>query len=121
MSTNILIVDDAPFVRRTLKKILEEAGFNVVGEAGDGNEAVTMYGSLKPDLVTMDITMPELDGIDAVRAIIKQDPNAKIVMCSAVGQQDKVVDAVRAGAKDFIVKPFKKERVLSAIEGALQK
>ena len=116
MSIRLLIVDDAPFMRRSLSKLAEERGWKVVGEAANGKEAVDQYIAIKPDIVTMDITMPEMDGIEAVKAIMALDPKARIVMCTALGQQDMVVDAVRAGAKDFIVKPFKKERVFAAIE-----
>lgn len=121
MSIRILIVDDAPFMRRTLAKLFDEKGWQVVGEAANGAEAVAQFGQLQPDIVTMDITMPEMDGISAVKAIMSQHPAARIIMCSAVGQQDMIVDAVRAGAKDFIVKPFQKDRVLAAVEGALKK
>ncbi len=120
MSIRLLIVDDAPFVRRSLSKIAEERGWQVVGEAGNGKEAVDQYLALKPDIVTMDITMPEMDGITAVKEIMGRDPAARIIMCTALGQQDMVVEAVRAGARDFIVKPFKKERVFAAIEGVLK-
>ena len=119
MTVRMLVVDDAPFVRRSLSKIAEERGWQVIGEASNGREAVEQYLALKPDIVTMDITMPDMDGISAVKEIMKADPQARIVMCTALGQQDMVVDAVRAGARDFIVKPFKKERVLSAIEAVL--
>lgn len=121
MSIRILIVDDAPFMRRTLAKLFEEKGWEVVGEAGNGKEAVDQFGALQPDIVTMDITMPEMDGITAVKVIVASHPAAKIIMCSAVGQQDMIVDAVKAGAKDFIVKPFQKDRVLAAVESAFKK
>lgn len=121
MSIRILIVDDAPFMRRTLAKLFDEAGWQVVGEAANGVEALSQYAALQPDIVTMDITMPEMDGITAVKQICASHPGARIIMCSAVGQQDMIVDAVKAGAKDFIVKPFQKDRVLSAVEGALKK
>lgn len=121
MSIRILIVDDAPFMRRTLAKLFDEKGWQVVGEASNGAEAVSQFAALNPDIVTMDITMPEMDGITAVKQIVAHHPAARIIMCSAVGQQDMIVDAVRAGAKDFIVKPFQKDRVIAAIEGALSK
>lgn len=121
MSIRILIVDDAPFMRRTLAKLFDEKGWQVVGEAANGNEAVAQYASLTPDVVTMDITMPEMDGITAVKQIMSSHPAARIIMCSAVGQQDMIVEAVKAGAKDFIVKPFQKDRVIAAVEGALKK
>ncbi|GAA0115836.1 response regulator [Clostridium senegalense] len=111
----VLIVDDATFMRMMIKDILEKNGFEVVGEAQNGIKAVELYKSEKPDVVTMDITMPDMDGIEAVKAIKEFDPNAKIVMCSAMGQQSMVMDAIRAGAKDFIVKPFQADRVLEAI------
>lgn len=112
----ILIVDDAAFMRMMLKDILTKNGFEVVGEAKDGLEAVEMYNRLRPDLVTMDVTMPNMDGVQAVKAIKQLDPNAKIIMCSAMGQKSVVMDSVMAGAKDFIIKPFQKEKVLEAIE-----
>lgn len=116
MSVKVLVVDDAPFMRNSLRKLLAEKGWEVIGEAGNGKEALTQYEALKPDVVTMDITMPEMDGISAVKAIIQKDPRAKVVMCSALGQQDRIVEAIRSGARDFIVKPFQKERVYAAIE-----
>ncbi|MNX87324.1 Chemotaxis protein CheY [compost metagenome] len=108
-------------MRRCISKLLEERGWEVVGEACSGREAIALYPTLKPDVVTMDITMPDGDGITAAKAIIAEDPSARIVMCSAVGQQDMLVAAAKAGAKDFIVKPFQKERVFAAIEGVLSK
>lgn len=115
MAKRILITDDALFMRVTLKKILTENGFEVVGEAQNGQEAVNLYQQLKPDVVTMDITMPEMDGLQALKAIKAIDPNASIVMCTAMGQKNMVVEAIQAGAKDFIVKPFQPERVLEAM------
>ncbi|WP_025027648.1 response regulator [Caldalkalibacillus mannanilyticus] len=115
----ILIVDDAAFMRMMIKEILSKNGFEVVGEAHDGAQAVEKYKELTPDLVTMDITMPEMDGISALKEIKKINPNAKIIMCSAMGQQAMVIDAIQAGAKDFIVKPFQAERVLEAINKTL--
>ena len=112
----VLIVDDAAFMRMMLKDILEKNGYEIAGEAGNGQIAVEMYNIEKPDVVTMDITMPEMDGIQAVKEIRKVDPNAKIIMCSAMGQQSMVMDAIKAGAKDFIVKPFQADRVLEAIK-----
>lgn len=112
---NILIVDDAAFMRMMLKDILVKSGYNVCGEAVNGADALTKYKELKPDLVTMDITMPEIDGIQALKNIKAEDPNAKVIMCSAMGQQAMVIDAIQGGAKDFIVKPFNKDRVLEAI------
>jgi two-component system chemotaxis response regulator CheY len=115
----VLIVDDAAFMRMMLKKIFSENGYEVVGEAGNGKEAVEKYKELKPDIVTMDITMPEMDGITAVKEIKKIDPNARIIMCSAMGQQQMVIDAIKAGAKEFIVKPFQPARVLEAAKKVL--
>ena len=116
MSKNILIVDDAAFMRLTLKNMLEEAGYSIIGEAQNGEEAVQKYSELQPDLVTMDITMPKKDGLEALEEIISLDSNANIIMCSAMGQQGLVLDAVKAGAKDFIVKPFNKERIHNALK-----
>lgn len=112
----ILIVDDAKFMRMILTNILKKTGHEVVGEGENGNQAVTLYSQLKPDLVTMDITMPELGGIEAVKAIKQDFPDAKIIMCSAMGQQRMVVEAIEAGAKDFIVKPFDETRVIDTIK-----
>ncbi|MBU3126691.1 response regulator [Clostridium tagluense] len=115
----VLIVDDAAFMRMMVKDILEKNGFEVVGEASNGLKAVELYKAEKPDVVTMDITMPDMDGIEAVKAIKIFDPAAKIIMCSAMGQQSMVMDAIRAGAKDFIVKPFQADRVIEAIKKVL--
>ena len=119
MSKRILIVDDAAFMRMMIKDILSKNGYEVVGEAENGQIAVEKYKELAPDLVTMDITMPEMDGISAVKNIKKNHPEARIVMCSAMGQQAMVIDAIQAGAKDFIVKPFQPDRVLEAVRKAL--
>ncbi|ADU30746.1 response regulator [Evansella cellulosilytica] len=119
MAVKVLIVDDAAFMRMMIKDILTKNGFEVVGEAGDGAQGVEMFKEHKPDLVTMDITMPEMDGITSLKEIRKVDPNAKVIMCSAMGQQAMVIDAIQAGAKDFIVKPFQAERVLEAINKTL--
>jgi len=113
---NILIVDDAIFMRKMLSDILKEAGHRIAGEAANGKEAVEMYTKLKPDLVTMDIIMPEMNGIDAVKQIIEADERAVILVVSAMGQQQLVVEAIQAGAKDFIVKPFESARILAAVE-----
>ncbi|HZG83109.1 MAG TPA: response regulator, partial [Brevibacillus sp.] len=115
----VLIVDDAAFMRMMIKEILSKNGYTVVGEASDGAQAVEKYKELGPDLVTMDITMPEMDGIAALKEIKKMDPNARVIMCSAMGQQAMVIDAIQAGAKDFIVKPFQADRVLEAIKKTL--
>lgn len=119
MSGKVLIVDDAAFMRMMIKDILTKNGFEVVGEANDGAQAVEKYKELNPDLVTMDITMPEMDGITALKEIKAIDPSAKIIMCSAMGQQAMVIDAIQAGAKDFIVKPFQADRVIEAIQKAI--
>ena len=115
MSNRILVVDDAAFMRMMIKEILTKNGYTVVGEASDGVKAVEKYKELKPDLVTMDITMPEMDGIAALKEIRKVDSSAKVIMCSAMGQQAMVIDAIQAGARDFIVKPFQADRVIEAI------
>jgi len=111
----VLVCDDASFMRTMITDILTEAGFEIVGEAKNGVQAVEKYNELKPDLVTMDVVMPDKNGIDAVRDIIKSDPTAKILMCSAMGQQALMADAIQAGAKDFVVKPFEPSRVLEAM------
>lgn len=116
---NIMIVDDASFMRMMLKDILIKAGHTIIGEAANGKEAVTKYKELQPDLVTMDITMPELDGIGAVKEIKQIDSNAKIIMCSAMGQQAMVIESIQAGAKDFIVKPFQFDKVIDSIAKVL--
>ena len=119
MATRVLIVDDAAFMRMMVKDILSKNGYEIVGEAENGMKALEKYQELKPDLVTMDITMPEMDGITAVKEIKKVDPAAKVVMCSAMGQQAMVIEAIQAGARDFIVKPFQADRVLEAIRNAV--
>ncbi len=119
MGARILIVDDAAFMRMMIKDILTKNGYEIVGEAENGRVAVDKYQELRPDLTTMDITMPEMDGITAVKEIRKTDPKANIIMCSAMGQQAMVIDAIQAGAKDFIVKPFQPDRVLEAVRKAL--
>jgi two-component system, chemotaxis family, chemotaxis protein CheY len=119
MSKRVLIVDDAAFMRMMIKDILTKNDFEVVGEAQDGNEAVEKYKELTPDLVTLDITMPDKDGITALKEIKAMDPNANVIMCSAMGQQAMVIDAIQAGAKDFIVKPFQADRVIEAIKKSL--
>ena len=116
MSASILVVDDAIFMRAMLKDTLAKEGFNVVGEAENGEIAVSQYKSLKPDIVFMDITMPVKTGIEAVKEIIAFDKNAKIIMCSAMGQQTMILEAIQSGAKDFVVKPFQKDRILTAIK-----
>ncbi len=111
----ILIVDDAAFMRMMLKNILTEAGHEVVGEAANGADAVDQYNILQPDIVTMDITMPTMDGLQALHAINEQHPSAKILMCTAMGQQEMVINAIKSGARDFIVKPFDAVRIREAV------
>lgn len=115
-----LIVDDTKFMREMLKSILKKKEIEVVGEAVNGREAVEKYSELKPDIVTMDIIMPEVNGIEAVKKIMEIDPSAKILMCSAMGQQALVIEAIQAGARDFVIKPFQAGRVLEAVDRALQ-
>ena len=112
----VLLVDDASFMRLALRNLLIPHGYIIVGEAATGREAVEIYQEVEPDLVLMDITMPDMDGITAVRRIKEIDPKAKIIMCSALGQQSKIVEAIDAGALDFVVKPFQSENVLEALE-----
>lgn len=119
MAHKILIVDDAAFMRMMIKDILSKNGFEIVGEAADGMQAIEKYKETMPDLVTMDITMPEMDGITALKEIKSINPSAKVIMCSAMGQQSMVIDAIQAGARDFIVKPFQADRVLEAINKTL--
>ena len=115
----VLIVDDAAFMRATIKNMLMKNGFEIVGEAVNGYQGIQLYFESKPDLVTMDITMPELDGIGAVKVIKERDPSAKVIMLSAMGQETFVRDAVLAGASTFLVKPFKEELLLNAIKQVL--
>ena len=117
--SRILIVDDAAFMRMIIKGILTKQDFEIAGEASDGEQAVQVYKEVKPDLVTLDITMPKQDGIQALREIRKIDPNACCIMCSAMGQQALVIEAIQAGAKDFVVKPFQADRVIEAVTKAL--
>ncbi len=119
MSHTVLVCDDAIFMRTMIADILQQSGFEVIGEAETGVQAIEKYQQLQPDLVTMDIVMPDMGGIDAVREITKLDPNARILMCSAMGQQALVVEAIQAGAKDFVVKPFQPSRVLEAVQRVL--
>ena len=116
---SVLIADDAAFMRMMLKNVLTEAGYDVVGEAENGAVAVARYRELDPDLTTMDITMPEMDGLAALKEIRAGDPSARVVMCSAMGQQSMVIESIQAGARDFIVKPFQPDRVLEAVQKAL--
>ena len=116
MAKNILVCDDAAFMRMMIKDILSKNGYNVAGEAENGLKAVEKYKEVSPDLVLMDITMPEMDGIKALREIKKVDAGAKVIMCSAMGQQAMVIESIQAGAKDFIVKPCQAERVIEAVK-----
>ena len=119
MGKRVLVVDDAIFMRNTLKDVFVAAGFEIAGEAQHGIEAVDRYKQLKPDLVTMDIVMPYKSGIEATRDIVKADPGADIVMCSALGQENLVMEAIEAGAADFIIKPFKQDEVLAVVRKVL--
>jgi two-component system chemotaxis response regulator CheY len=116
MPTRVLIADDAGIMRAMIKTILADDGFEIVGEATNGQEAVDKYAELKPDVMTMDIVMPKLDGINAVKTILSTDPGAKIIMCSSLGQQQMVIDAIRAGAKAFITKPFDAPKLLETVK-----
>ena len=115
----VLVVDDAAFMRKMVSDALAKGGHEVVGEAGNGVEAVARFQELKPDLMTLDITMPEKDGLAALKEIIELDPSAKIIMCSALGQESKVLESIKLGAKDFVVKPFQADRVIDAVGKAL--
>jgi two-component system chemotaxis response regulator CheY len=119
MTARVLIVDDALFMRTMLRNILVESGFEVVGEAGTGSEAVEKHSALGPDLTTMDIVMPDMNGIEALKRILAVDPRARVVMCSALGQESLIIDALEAGARDFIVKPFKPAKVVEVVQKAL--
>ena len=116
MAKNILVCDDAAFMRMMIKDILTKNGYNIAGEAENGAKAVEKYAELKPDLVLMDITMPEMDGIEALKKIKASDANASVIMCSAMGQEAMVIESIQSGAKDFIVKPFQAERVIEAVQ-----
>jgi two-component system chemotaxis response regulator CheY len=115
----MLVVDDAAFMRKVLSDALTAGGHEVVGEAADGNQAVAQYQELRPDLTTLDITMPDKDGLAALRDLIALDPDARVIICSALGQEAKVLEAIKLGAKDFVVKPFDAERLLAAVAKAL--
>lgn len=115
----VLVVDDAAFMRKMVSDALVKGGHEVVGEARDGNEAVSRYQELRPEVTTLDITMPEKDGLAALQEIISLDPEARVVMCSALGQESKVLESIKIGAKDFVVKPFQPDRVLGAVDKAL--
>lgn len=115
MSKTVLVVDDTAFMRMTLKNMLEKNGYEVVGEGEDGAKGVDLYKQLKPSLVTMDITMPNMDGITAIKEILSFDPNARVIVVSAMGQKSLVIEALNAGAKDFVVKPFQPDRIAEAL------
>jgi two-component system chemotaxis response regulator CheY len=115
----VLVVDDAAFMRKVVSDALSKGGHEVIGEASNGVEAIARYQELQPELMTLDITMPEMDGLAALKEIMAMDPRARIIMCSALGQESKVLEAIKAGAKDFVVKPFKTERVLDAVGKAM--
>ncbi len=115
----VLVVDDAAFMRKVVGDVLERGGHEVAGEAGNGVDAVTRFRELKPEVVTLDITMPEKDGIEALKEIMALDPGAKVVMCSALGQESKVLESIKLGARDFVVKPFQPERVIEAVGKAV--
>ena len=115
----VLVVDDAAFMRKMVTDALAGGGHEVVGEAGNGVEAVQQYQALRPDATTLDITMPEKDGLSALKEIVQLDPNARVIMCSALGQESKVLESIKLGAKDFVVKPFQADRVLEAVAKAL--
>ena len=119
MAARVLIVDDALFMRTMLRNIFVESGFEVVGEAGTGDEAVEKYRALGPDLTTMDIVMPDMNGIEALKRILAVDPRARVVMCSALGQESLIIEALEAGARDFIVKPFKPAKVVEIAQKVL--
>jgi two-component system chemotaxis response regulator CheY len=120
MAKSVIVVDDAAFMRATLRDIFSRNGYEVLGEARNGIEAVALFTTKRPDLVTMDIVMPEMGGIEAVRRIVAQDPGARVIMCSAMGQQSLVIEAIQAGARDFVIKPFQAARVLEAASRALE-
>lgn len=121
MKARVLIADDASFMRQMIREIIEPEGYEVVGEATNGVEAIERYTELTPDIVTMDIVMPKQSGLDAVKGILKLAPDAKVVMCSALGQESLVMEALQAGARDFIVKPFKADNVLATLAKTLEK
>ncbi|HEY9595027.1 MAG TPA: response regulator [Spirochaetia bacterium] len=119
MAVNVLIVDDLAFIKIVLRDIIESAGFRVVGEASNGEQAIARYQDTRPDVVLMDITMPGMDGLTALKKIRVLDPGARVIICSALGQQQLIVQAIQLGAADFIVKPFQPQRVVSALKKAL--
>lgn len=116
---NVLVVDDTAFMRLSIKQILEKNGHKMIAEAADGKEAILKYTEYKPDVTILDITMPEMSGLDALAHIKENDPNAKVVICSALGQQEQLAKAIELGAKDFIVKPFEQGRMIAALNKVL--
>ncbi len=120
MAHKILVCDDSMYMRQKIKQALQDAGYEIVGEAETGAEAITKYQELTPDLVTMDVVMPGMSGVDAVQKIMQGDAEARIIMCSAMGQKKLISDALQAGARDFLVKPFENSQLLDAVERALQ-
>jgi two-component system chemotaxis response regulator CheY len=118
MALGVLVVDDLAFMRDAIRDILENAGIGVVGEAADGAACIEAYAELEPDVVLLDITMPVMNGLDALRTIRSSDPEAVVVMCSALGQQEHIIRAIQLGARDFVVKPFRPERIISAVKKA---
>jgi len=115
----VLVVDDAAFMRKMVSDALAKGGHEVIGQAGNGLEAIEQFRDLRPDLMTLDITMPEKDGLEALRDVMEIDPGARVIMCSALGQESKVLESIKLGAKDFVVKPFKPDRVIEAVAKAL--
>ncbi len=120
MSGRVLVIDDLPFMRSLLRDVLSNAGFTVVAEAADGRQGMVAYARHEPDVVLLDITMPIMDGITALKRIMELDPQARVVMCSSLGEQELILRAIRLGARDFVVKPFRPERVTSAVHKALK-
>ena len=118
---NVLVVDDAAFMRLSLKQILEKNGHTMIAEAANGKEAIIKYAETKPDVTILDITMPEMNGLDALAHIKEQDPSAKVIICSALGQQEQLARAIQLGAKDFIVKPFETDRLVAALNQVLER
>ncbi|HDQ26517.1 MAG TPA: response regulator [bacterium] len=121
MAKTILIADDAAFMRMMLKNILEAEGYKIVGEAANGREAIQKYNELKPDMLISDMVMPEMGGIDVLKEVLKTDPSANILICSAIGQQALVIEAIQAGAKDYIVKPFEQSNVIETVSKIIGK
>ncbi|NLJ31996.1 MAG: response regulator [Clostridiales bacterium] len=119
MGKKIMLVDDAAFMRMMIKDTLHKNGYDEIVEAGNGEQAIAAYAAERPDLILMDITMPVMDGLEALKKLKELDPNVKVVMCSAMGQETMVVDALKLGAKDFIVKPFKPDRIMKTVNNIL--